>query len=132
MGVNPASQAGGLPGVVVHRGRGGRLFAHQLATSTPATSASSSPRSAGDGLPGRDGSISGSIIAAVIFTILIEALRPLAVLKWWSSPDPDPADALPAAGLVRVPGLKLNLGLRPKPTHGQPSETEASDAAAAD
>ncbi len=28
------------------------------------------------------GSISGSIIAAVIFTILIEAFRPLAVLKW--------------------------------------------------
>jgi branched-chain amino acid transport system permease protein len=28
------------------------------------------------------GSISGSVIAAAIFTILIEALRPLAVLKW--------------------------------------------------
>ena len=28
------------------------------------------------------GSISGSIIAAVIFTLLVEALRPLAVLKW--------------------------------------------------
>ena len=28
------------------------------------------------------GSISGSVIAAVIFTILIEAFRPLAVLKW--------------------------------------------------
>jgi len=28
------------------------------------------------------GSITGSIIAAVLFTILIEALRPLAVLKW--------------------------------------------------
>ncbi|MCL4249797.1 MAG: branched-chain amino acid ABC transporter permease [Anaerolineae bacterium] len=28
------------------------------------------------------GSISGSIIAAIIFTLLLEALRPLAILKW--------------------------------------------------
>ncbi|MCA9906675.1 MAG: hypothetical protein KC547_22625, partial [Anaerolineae bacterium] len=27
-------------------------------------------------------SISGSIIAAIIFTLLLEALRPLAILKW--------------------------------------------------
>ncbi|NLX11226.1 MAG: branched-chain amino acid ABC transporter permease [Chloroflexi bacterium] len=32
------------------------------------------------------GSISGSIIAAVLFTILIEAFRPLAVLKWVAIP----------------------------------------------
>lgn len=28
------------------------------------------------------GSISGSIIAAVLFTVMLEALRPLAILKW--------------------------------------------------
>jgi len=112
----------------------GGLFAHQLAYVNPGNfGILKSTEALVMVYLGGMGSISGSIIAAVIFTILIEALRPLAVLKWVVIPL-----ILILLMLFRPQGLfgfrelKLNLGLRPKPSHGQPTETEASDAAAAD
>jgi hypothetical protein len=87
------------------------------------------------------GSISGSIIAAVIFTILIEAFRPLAILKWVVIPL-----ILILVMLFRPQGLfgfreiDLNfLGRREDEPPPQPSEekplkptTEVTDDAAAD
>ncbi len=115
-------------------GVAGGLFAHQLAYVNPGNfGILKSTEALVMVYLGGMGSISGSIIAAVIFTILIEALRPLAVLKWVVIPL-----ILILLMLFRPQGLfgfrelKLNLGLRPKPTQGQPTETEASDAAAAD
>src|SRR5690606_10231709 len=63
-------------------GVAGGIFAHVLAYVNPATF---DIRKSTEVLVmvylGGMGSISGSVIAAVLFTILIEALRPLAVLK---------------------------------------------------
>ncbi len=79
------------------------------------------------------GSISGSIIAAVLFTLLIEALRPLEVLKWVVIPL-----ILIFVMLYRPQGLfgfreiKLNLGAERAPRarrHPPTAPTEVSDAA---
>lgn len=64
-------------------GMSGGLFAHYLAYVNPGTfDILKSTEALVMVYLGGMGSISGSIIAAVIFTILIEALRPLGVLKW--------------------------------------------------
>src|SRR5690606_1070663 len=82
------------------------------------------------------GSISGSVIAAVLFTILIEALRPLAVLKWVAIPL-----VLILLMLFRPQGLfgfrelKLNLGGTRPEEPDEPSAIavkEAPDDSAAD
>ncbi len=64
-------------------GAAGGLFAHVLAYVNPAVfGIFKSTEALVMVYLGGMGSISGSIIAAVLFTILVEALRPLAVLKW--------------------------------------------------
>ncbi|MEW6580386.1 MAG: branched-chain amino acid ABC transporter permease, partial [Chloroflexota bacterium] len=78
------------------------------------------------------GSISGSVIAAVLFTILLEAFRPLAVLKWVVIPL-----ILILLMLYRPQGLfgfrEINLNLRGvKEDEGLDTLKEASDDAAAD
>lgn len=79
------------------------------------------------------GSISGSVVAAVVFTVLIEALRPLAVLKWVVIPL-----ILIILMLFRPQGLfgfreiKLNLGFDKKETTPQQVAMEAGDAVAGD
>jgi branched-chain amino acid transport system permease protein len=81
------------------------------------------------------GSITGSIVAALIFTILLEALRPLGVLKWVFIPL-----ILILLMLYRPQGLfgnreiTLNLGFRGRKDE-EPEEQpdgEVSDAALAD
>ncbi len=79
------------------------------------------------------GSISGSIIAAVIFTVMLEALRPLAVLKWVIIPLTLILLMLyRPQGLLGFRELKFNLmGGRTKEKEPTPtSTTEASDGAA--
>jgi branched-chain amino acid transport system permease protein len=77
------------------------------------------------------GSISGSIIAAVLFTIMIEALRPLAVLKWVVIPL-----ILILLMLRRPQGLfgfrEINLNLGGIKQDTLPDEEVADDAAAGD
>jgi branched-chain amino acid transport system permease protein len=78
------------------------------------------------------GSISGSIIAAVIFTIMIEAFRPLAVLKWVVIPL-----ILIILMLYRPQGLfgfrEINLNLGGiKEDDPDVAEQEAADVAAGD
>jgi branched-chain amino acid transport system permease protein len=64
-------------------GMSGGLFAHVLAYVNPGVfGILKSTEALVMVYLGGMGSISGSVIAAAIFTILIEALRPLAVLKW--------------------------------------------------
>lgn len=64
-------------------GAAGGLFAHVLAYVNPGVfGILKSTEALVMVYLGGMGSISGSIIAAVLFTILIEAFRPLAVLKW--------------------------------------------------
>jgi len=64
-------------------GMAGGLFAHVLAYVNPGVfGILKSTEALVMVYLGGMGSISGSVIAAVIFTILIEAFRPLAVLKW--------------------------------------------------
>jgi branched-chain amino acid transport system permease protein len=64
-------------------GMSGGLFAHVLAYVNPAVfGILKSTEALVMVYLGGMGSISGSVIAAVLFTILIEAFRPLAVLKW--------------------------------------------------
>jgi len=64
-------------------GMSGGLFAHVLAYVNPGVfGILKSTEALVMVYLGGMGSISGSVIAAVVFTILIEALRPLAVLKW--------------------------------------------------
>ncbi len=111
-------------------GVAGGLFAHQLAYVNPGNfGILKSTEALVMVYLGGMGSISGSIIAAVIFTILIEALRPLAVLKWVVIPL-----ILILLMLFRPQGLfgfrelKLNLGLRERPGEAK----EAQDATAAD
>ena len=115
-------------------GVAGGLFAHQLAYVNPGNfGILKSTEALVMVYLGGMGSISGSIVAAVVFTVLIEALRPLAVLKWVVIPL-----ILILLMLYRPQGLfgfreiKLNLGLRPRPGDGQTPETEARDAAVAD
>jgi len=74
------------------------------------------------------------IIAAVIFTILIEALRPLAVLKWVVIPLTLILLMLfRPQGLFGFTELKLNLGLKPRPNNRTPvPTTEAQDATPSD
>ncbi len=78
------------------------------------------------------GSISGSVIAAVLFTILIEAFRPLAVLKWVVVPL-----ILILLMLFRPQGLfgfrEVSLNLRGvREQEGAVALKEAGDDAAAD
>jgi branched-chain amino acid transport system permease protein len=77
------------------------------------------------------GSISGSIIAAVLFTIMIEALRPLAVLKWVVIPL-----ILILLMLRRPQGLfgfrEINLNLGGIKQDTPPDEEVTDDAAAGD
>jgi branched-chain amino acid transport system permease protein len=64
-------------------GMSGGLFAHVLAYVNPGVfGILKSTEALVMVYLGGMGSISGSIIAAILFTILIEAFRPLAVLKW--------------------------------------------------
>lgn len=116
-------------------GVAGGLFAHQLAYVNPGNfGILKSTEALVMVYLGGMGSISGSIVAAVIFTILIEALRPLAVLKWVVIPL-----ILILFMLFRPQGLygfremKLNLGLpevRRKRRKG--TSTEVRDAAPSD
>jgi branched-chain amino acid transport system permease protein len=75
------------------------------------------------------GSISGSVIAAVLFTVLVEAMRPLAVLKWVVLPL-----ILIFLMIYRPQGLfgfreiRLNLGNR----RDRAGTLEVKDAAAGD
>ncbi len=121
-------------------GVAGGLFAHVLAYVNPATfGILKSTEVLVMVYLGGMGSISGSVIAAVLFTILIEGLRPLAVLKWVAIPL-----VLIFLMLHRPQGLfgfreiKLNLGgIRPEEPEeaGEPSTMaiqEAPDDAAAD
>jgi branched-chain amino acid transport system permease protein len=78
------------------------------------------------------GSISGSVIAAVLFTVLLEALRPLAVLKWVVIPL-----ILILLMLYRPQGLfgfrEITLNLRGIKEDSRPDTLkEARDDAAAD
>ncbi len=64
-------------------GVAGGLFAHVLAYVNPATfGILKSTEALVMVYLGGMGSITGSVVAAVLFTLMIEALRPLAVLKW--------------------------------------------------
>ena len=64
-------------------GVAGGLFAHVLAYVNPATfGILKSTEVLVMVYLGGMGSITGSIVAAVVFTLMLEALRPLAVLKW--------------------------------------------------
>jgi branched-chain amino acid transport system permease protein len=114
-------------------GMSGGLFAHVLAYVNPGVfGILKSTEALVMVYLGGMGSISGSVIAAVIFTVLIEALRPLAVLKWVVLPI-----ILILLMIYRPQGLygfremKLNLsGIRK--TSGDENSEEASDGAAAD
>lgn len=121
-------------------GVAGGLFAHVLAYVNPGTfGILKSTEVLVMVYLGGMGSISGSVIAAVLFTILIEGLRPLAVLKWVAIPL-----VLILLMLYRPQGLfgfreiKLNLGgIRPEEPEEElePSTVaiqEAPDDAAAD
>ncbi len=115
-------------------GVAGGLFAHQLAYVNPGNfGILKSTEVLVMVYLGGMGSISGSIIAAAIFTILIEALRPLAVLKWVVIPL-----ILILLMLFRPQGLfgfreiRLNLGLRQTRGVAGPVATEAKDAVATD
>ena len=56
------------------------------------------------------GSLSGSVLSAVLFTLLLEVLRPLQVIKWVVVPaDPFPPDALPNRGVAGPPGADGRL-----------------------
>ncbi|MBN1286894.1 MAG: branched-chain amino acid ABC transporter permease [Anaerolineae bacterium] len=64
-------------------GMAGGLFAHALAYVNPGMfGILKSTEALVMVYLGGMGSISGSVLAAVIFTLLVEALRPLAILKW--------------------------------------------------
>ena len=115
-------------------GMAGGLFAHQLAYVNPGNfGILKSTEALVMVYLGGMGSITGSVVAAVIFTILIEALRPLAVLKWVVIPL-----ILIILMLFRPQGLfgfreaNLNLGLRNGAFEPQATGKEAQDATAAD
>jgi len=116
-------------------GVAGGLFAHQLAYVNPGNfGILKSTEALVMVYLGGMGSITGSIIAAVIFTLLIEALRPLAVLKWVVIPL-----ILIILMLYRPQGLfgfremKLNLGLRENNrATANAAGKEAQDAAVTD
>lgn len=115
-------------------GVAGGLFAHQLAYVNPGNfGILKSTEALVMVYLGGMGSISGSVIAAMIFTILIEALRPLAVLKWVVIPL-----ILIVLMLFRPQGLfgfrelNLNLGLRDGDMSPQSTKQEAQDATASD
>ncbi|GAB4573753.1 MAG: hypothetical protein Kow0077_17070 [Anaerolineae bacterium] len=115
-------------------GVAGGLFAHQLAYVNPGNfGILKSTEALVMVYLGGMGSISGSVIAAAIFTVLIEALRPLAVLKWVVIPL-----ILILLMLYRPQGLygfreiKLNLGLRDAYDAQPTANKEAQDATAAD
>lgn len=114
-------------------GMSGGLFAHVLAYVNPGVfGILKSTEALVMVYLGGMGSISGSVIAAVLFTILIEAFRPLAVLKWVVIPL-----ILILLMIFRPQGLfgfrevALNLrGIREE--DGAVALKEASDDAAAD
>lgn len=118
-------------------GVAGGLFAHQLAYINPGNfGILKSTEALVMVYLGGMGSISGSIIAAVVFTLLIEALRPLAVLKWVVIPL-----ILILLMLFRPMGLfgfreiKFNLGRSREETlaaKAKKPEMEAGDAVVAD
>lgn len=113
-------------------GVAGGLFAHVLAYVNPATfGILKSTEALIMVYLGGMGSITGSIIAAVLFTLMLEALRPLAVLKWVVLPF-----ILILLMFYRPQGLfgfrevKLNLGARPdksRSTLGEARHDAASD-----
>ncbi len=114
-------------------GMAGGLFAHVLAYVNPGVfGIMKSTEALVMVYLGGMGSISGSIIAAVIFTILIEAFRPLAVLKWVVIPL-----ILILLMLYRPQGLygfreiNLNLGGIKKKEQPPESNGEVGDDAAA-
>lgn len=113
-------------------GMAGGLFAHVLAYVNPGVfGILKSTEALVMVYLGGMGSISGSIIAAVIFTILIEAFRPLAVLKWVVIPL-----ILILLMLYRPQGLygfrEINLNLRgfKDEDPGTPTKEVTDDAAA--
>jgi branched-chain amino acid transport system permease protein len=114
-------------------GMSGGLFAHVLAYVNPGVfGILKSTEALVMVYLGGMGSISGSVIAAVLFTILIEAFRPLAVLKWVVVPL-----ILIFLMLFRPQGLfgfrEVSLNLRGiREEGGRVALKEASDDAAAD
>ncbi len=114
-------------------GMSGGLFAHVLAYVNPGVfGILKSTEALVMVYLGGMGSISGSVIAAVLFTILIEAFRPLAVLKWVVVPL-----ILILLMLFRPQGLfgfrEVSLNLRGVREEGEAVVLkEASDGAAAD
>lgn len=114
-------------------GMSGGLFAHVLAYVNPGVfGILKSTEALVMVYLGGMGSISGSVIAAVLFTILIEAFRPLAVLKWVVVPL-----ILILLMLFRPQGLfgfrEVALNLRGIKEEGEAvTLEEASDGSAAD
>jgi len=114
-------------------GMSGGLFAHVLAYVNPGVfGILKSTEALVMVYLGGMGSISGSVIAAVLFTILIEAFRPLAVLKWVVIPL-----ILILLMIYRPQGLfgfrEMTLNLRGiREDDGLDELKEASDDAAAD
>ncbi len=114
-------------------GMSGGLFAHVLAYVNPGVfGILKSTEALVMVYLGGMGSISGSVIAAVLFTILIEAFRPLAVLKWVVVPL-----ILILLMLFRPQGLfgfrEVSLNLRGvREEGGAVALKEASDGTAAD
>lgn len=114
-------------------GVAGGLFGHVLAYVNPGTfGILKSTEALVMVYLGGMGSITGSIVAALIFTILVEALRPLGVLKWVFIPL-----ILILLMIYRPQGLfggreiTLNLGFRKKGSQ-QDGHKGAGDATAAD
>ncbi len=113
-------------------GMSGGLFAHVLAYVNPGVfGILKSTEALVMVYLGGMGSISGSVIAAVLFTILIEAFRPLAVLKWVVIPL-----ILILLMIYRPQGLfgfrEMALNLKGLKEDGPDVLKEASDDAAAD
>ncbi len=115
-------------------GVAGGLFAHYLAYVNPGNfGILKSTEALVMVYLGGMGSISGSIFAAAIFTVLIEALRPLAVLKWVVVPL-----ILISLMLFRPQGLfgfrevRLNLGLRQEVPTPATTVKEVRDATVTD
>ncbi|MBN1967426.1 MAG: branched-chain amino acid ABC transporter permease, partial [Anaerolineae bacterium] len=115
-------------------GVAGGLFAHQLAYVNPGNfGILKSTEALVMVYLGGMGSITGAIVAAVVFTLLIEALRPLAVLKWVVVPL-----ILILLMLYRPQGLfgfreiSLNLGWKRDGESGSVPTKEVPDGAAGD
>jgi branched-chain amino acid transport system permease protein len=115
-------------------GVAGGLLAHYLASINPTSfDIKRSTESLVMVYLGGMGSISGSVIAAIVFTLLVEALSPLKILKWVVIPL-----ILILLMLYRPQGLFGNREIKFNLLGGKQAErsietiTEAGDAAAGD